>query len=116
MRLLHIGPVCQKPFLDGVIKKNIVMVFLFRWSLFLLEKRHLINATKGPPLWSGVIVSFIAVVIFVVGEISALYLLIQYSFVLMLLGLSMITVVKATKYTFAPILLLLFAIPLPYVI
>jgi len=86
-------------------------------TIFILwEKRHLINATKGPPLWSGVIVSFIAVVIFVVGEISALYLLIQYSFVLMLLGLSMITVGKATKYTFAPILLLLFAIPLPYVI
>lgn len=86
-------------------------------TIFILwEKRNLINATKGPPLWTGVFISFIAVVIFIVGEISALYLLIQYSFVLMLLGLSMIYVGRATKYTLAPILLLLFAIPLPYVV
>ena len=105
---------------------------VFRWSnqeeyshgfliplvtLFILwEKRQLINAAKGPPMWSGVALIFIALIVFVVGEISALYLLIQYSFVMVLLGLSMITVGRATKYTFAPILLLLFAIPLPYVI
>lgn len=86
-------------------------------TLFILwEKRHLINATKGPPMWWGVLVSVIAVIIFLIGEISALYLLIQYSFVMMLLGLSMIYVGRATKYTLAPILLLLFAIPLPYVV
>ena len=82
-------------------------------TLFILwEKRNLINAAKGPPLWSGVFVILIAIIIFIVGEISALFLLIQYSFVMVLLGLSMVTVGKATKYTFAPILLLLFAIPL----
>lgn len=86
-------------------------------TLFILwEKRQLISAAKGPPMWSGVALIFIALVVFIVGEISALYLLIQYSFVMVLLGLSMITVGRATKYTFAPILLLLFAIPLPYVI
>jgi exosortase D (VPLPA-CTERM-specific) len=86
-------------------------------TLFILwEKRNLINAAKGPPLWSGVFVILVAIIIFIVGEISALFLLIQYSFVMVLLGLSMVTVGKATKYTFAPILLLLFAIPLPYVI
>ncbi len=86
-------------------------------TLFILwEKRHIINAAMGPPLWSGVALIFIALIIFMIGEISALYLLIQYSFVLLLIGLSMITVGRATKYTFAPILLLLFAIPLPYVV
>lgn len=86
-------------------------------TLFILwEKRNLINASKGPPLWSGVFLILVAIIIFVVGEISALFLLIQYSFVMVLLGLSMVTVGRATKYTFAPILLLLFAIPLPYVI
>lgn len=86
-------------------------------TIFILwEKRNLINATKGPPMWTGVVISFIAVVIFIIGEISALYLLIQYSFVMMLVGLSMIYVGRATKYTLAPILLLLFAIPLPYVV
>jgi|TARA_R100001143_G_scaffold44583_1_gene39908 exosortase D (VPLPA-CTERM-specific) len=86
-------------------------------TLFILwEKRHLISSAMGPPMWSGVVLIFIALGIFFVGEISALYLLIQYSFILVLLGLSMITVGKATKYTYVPILLLLFAIPLPYVV
>lgn len=86
-------------------------------TLYILwEKKGLIKATSGPPLWSGVLVIFTALIVFIVGEISALFLLIQYSFVLLLIGLSLVTVGRATKYTMAPILLLLFAIPLPYVI
>lgn len=86
-------------------------------SLYILwEKRQVIAAYIGPPMWSGVAVVAVALVIFVVGEISALFILIQYSFVMVLIGLSMIFVGKATRYTFIPILLLLFAIPLPYVI
>ena len=86
-------------------------------SLYILwEKKAQIKAAMGPPLWSGLAVILIAIAIFIVGEISALFLLIQYSFVMVLLGLSMVTIGKATKYTVAPILLLLFAIPLPYVI
>jgi len=86
-------------------------------SLYILwEKKAQIQAALGPPLWSGLFVIVIAIAIFIVGEISALFLLIQYSFVMVLLGLSMVTIGRATKYTAAPILLLLFAIPLPYVI
>lgn len=86
-------------------------------TLYILwEKKDLINATKGPPLWSGAVLILFAIIIFIVGEISALFLLIQYSFVMVMLGLSMISVGRATRYTLAPILLLLFAIPLPYVI
>lgn len=86
-------------------------------TLYILwEKSGLIKANTGPPLWSGLFVVFAAIIVFVVGEISALFLLIQYSFVLLLIGLSMITIGRGTKFTAAPILLLLFAIPLPYVI
>jgi len=86
-------------------------------SLYILwEKQGLIKVSIGPPIWSGVFVILAAVTIFIVGEISALFILIQYSFVLLLLGLSLVTLGRATKYTAAPILLLLFAIPLPYVI
>lgn len=86
-------------------------------TLYILwEKQGLIKASIGPPLWSGVLIILAAVMIFIVGEISALYILIQYSFVFLLLGLSLVTFGRATKYTAAPILLLLFAIPLPYVI
>ncbi|MBL1321905.1 MAG: VPLPA-CTERM-specific exosortase XrtD [Methylophaga sp.] len=86
-------------------------------SLYILwEKKAQIQAAMGPPLWSGLFIILVAIAIFIVGEISALFLLIQYSFVMVLLGLSMVTIGRATKYTAAPILLLLFAIPLPYVI
>ena len=82
----------------------------------LWEKKGLIQSTIGPPLWSGVFVIIIALLVFIVGEISALFILIQYSFVLLLIGLSLVSVGKATKYTITPLLLLLFAIPLPYFI
>jgi len=86
-------------------------------TLYILwEKTGLIKASMGPPLWSGVAVILAAISLFIVGEISALFILIQYSFVILLVGLSMVTLGRATKYTVTPILLLLFAIPLPYVI
>jgi len=105
---------------------------VFRWSnqeeyshgfliplvtLYILwEKKALIQSAIGPPMWSGFVVVLIAIGVFIVGEISALYLLIHYSFVLLLIGLSLVTIGRATKYTYVPLLLLLFAIPLPYVL
>jgi exosortase D (VPLPA-CTERM-specific) len=85
-------------------------------AYILWEKKRLIQATIGPPLWSGLLVILLALIVFIVGEISALFVLIQYSFVLLLIGLSLVSIGRATKYTFVPILLLLFAIPLPFFI
>lgn len=86
-------------------------------TLYILwEKKDLIASAISEPRWLGVVVIFVAIIILMVGEISALFLLIQYSFVLALIGLSLVTIGDATKYTAVPILLLLFAIPLPYVI
>ncbi len=86
-------------------------------TLYILwEKKDLIMSSVSEPLWFGLVLVFIAIAVLLIGEISALFLLVQYSFVLLLIGLSMVTVGRATKYTLAPILLLLFAIPLPYVI
>lgn len=86
-------------------------------TLYILwEKKDLILSAVSEPLWLGVVLIFLAIIVLIVGEISALFLLIQYSFVLLLVGLSLVTIGRATKYTLAPILLLLFAIPLPYVI
>ncbi|MDF1830632.1 VPLPA-CTERM-specific exosortase XrtD [Cycloclasticus pugetii] len=86
-------------------------------SLYILwEKRGLILSAASQPLWSGVWLTVIALLLLLIGEVSAIYLLIQYSFILALIGLSLVTIGKGTKYTLAPILLLLFAIPLPYVI
>lgn len=86
-------------------------------TLYILwEKKGLILSSAGAPLWSGVWLIVIASAVFLIGEVSALYLLIQYAFVLALIGLSLVTLGKGTRYTVTPILLLLFAIPLPYVI
>jgi exosortase D (VPLPA-CTERM-specific) len=86
-------------------------------TLYILwEKKELIASSIGEPRWSGVTLILVAIIVLIIGEISALFLLIQYSFVLLLIGLSLVTIGNATKYTVAPILLLLFAIPLPYVI
>lgn len=85
-------------------------------AYILWEKRGLIKTAMGPPIWWGVALIGFAITLFVVGEISALFILIQYSFIMVLIGISMITLGRATRFTLAPILLLLFAIPLPYVI
>jgi len=86
-------------------------------TLYILwEKKNIIFSSISKPLWSGVWLIALASIVFLIGEISALYLLTQYAFVLVLIGLSLVTIGKGTRYTIAPILLLLFAIPLPYVI
>jgi len=86
-------------------------------TLYILwEKKGLIFSSASTASWLGVWLVAVASVVFLVGEISALYLLIQYAFVLALIGISLVTLGKGSKYTLAPILLLLFAIPLPYVI
>ncbi|MCC5796239.1 MAG: VPLPA-CTERM-specific exosortase XrtD [Methylophaga sp.] len=85
-------------------------------AYILWEKRDVITRAMGPPMWSGLLLILAAILIYIVGEISALFLLMHYSFVMVLIGISMLVVGQATRYTLAPILLLLFAIPLPYVI
>lgn len=86
-------------------------------SLYILwEKKNLILSSVTRPMWSGYFLIILSLLVYILGELSALFILIQYSFVVTLVGLSMIFLGKASRYTLAPILLLLFAIPLPYVI
>ena len=67
------------------------------------------------PSWSALLVAGLALVMFVVGELSAIYLLIHYSFILLLFALSLALVgLAGTRLTFAPIGILVFAIPIPY--
>ncbi|MGY6276099.1 VPLPA-CTERM-specific exosortase XrtD [Methylomonas sp. MgM2] len=67
------------------------------------------------PTWSALALAGLALVMFIVGELSAIYLLIHYSFILVLFALSLALVGWAgTRLTFAPIGILVFAIPIPY--
>ncbi len=86
-------------------------------SLFILwEKRFQIAANYQHPSWWGVPIIILALVVLLVGEVSALYVLIHYSFILLLFGLSLAFLGSATRYTWVPIALLGFAVPLPYFI
>ncbi|MDT8311764.1 MAG: VPLPA-CTERM-specific exosortase XrtD [Methylophaga sp.] len=82
----------------------------------LWEKKALIRYAITPPIWSGLILLAVAMLMLLVGEISALYLFIHYSLIVFLIGASLLLLGKATRYTVMPLLLLCFAIPLPYVI
>lgn len=82
----------------------------------LWEKRTLIRHTASEPMWSGLGLLVIAMLMLLVGEVSALYLFIHYSLIVFFIGASLLLLGRATRYTLMPILLLCFAIPLPYVI
>lgn len=86
-------------------------------SLFILwEKRNQILSDYQSFSWWGVPFVFIALGLLIIGEISALYLLVHYSYLLFLFGISLALLGTATKHTWVPITLLGFAIPLPYFI
>jgi len=86
-------------------------------SCFILwEKRLQIIATSPQGSWWGLPVVIVALVVLVIGEISALYMLIHYSFIVLLFGLSLALLGSAARHTWVAIALLGFAVPLPYFI
>ncbi len=99
----------QPEYSHGFLIPLVVMYILW-------EKKDLIRYTATGPIWSGLILLAIAMLMLLLGEISALYLFIHYSLIVFLIGASLLLFGKATRYTVMPLLLLCFAIPLPYVI
>jgi exosortase D (VPLPA-CTERM-specific) len=86
-------------------------------SLYILwERRFQIAASYQSFSWWGLPIIALALAVLLVGEISALYMLIHYSFILLLLGLSIAFLGSATRHTWVAIALLGFAVPLPYFI
>jgi exosortase D (VPLPA-CTERM-specific) len=79
------------------------------------SRRDAIRANVGQPSWLGLAVIVPAIIMLVIGELSAIFILLQIGFVVALLGI----VLAAGGYslwrvTVVPIVFLLFAIPLPY--
>jgi exosortase D (VPLPA-CTERM-specific) len=82
---------------------------------FIWQKKNIIMQSEFKPSWWGVALIFAALIVFVIGEISALFILTQYALIAVLLGLALaIMGWPAVKPVIVPILLLVFAIPLPY--
>ena len=82
------------------------------WLLW--ARRDALMASIGSPSWSGPALILVAVVMLMVGELSALYILPQLGFVVTLMGLVLgIGGFSLLRVAFVPLAFLLFAIPLP---
>lgn len=82
---------------------------------FIWQRKHIIQRSEFSPSWAGFGIVLLALAVFLVGEISALYILIQYALIAVLMGFALsIMGWPAIKPVIVPILLLIFAIPLPY--
>jgi exosortase D (VPLPA-CTERM-specific) len=85
-------------------------------SLWILWKRKdALQASWGESSPFGLFFVFTGILMLIVGEISAIYILIQYGFLISLIGIVLTSGgVSLAKVSLMPILFLIFAIPLPY--
>ena len=79
------------------------------------QRRDLLKTLEFTPAWWPVVLVIIGLVVAVIGEISALYILIHFSLILIILALACSVMGwQAFKFVLIPLGLLAFAIPLPY--
>lgn len=85
-------------------------------SLWILwQRREQLAASTGAPSFWGVIAIIVAVAMLLLGELTAIFLLIQLAFLLVLVGLVLCYGGSSLlKLCILPIALLLFCIPMPY--
>ena len=84
---------------------------------FIWHKKNQLKATTFQSSWWGCSLVFSGLVLFIVGKISILFILLDYSFILILIGLIWSVIgTQALKIIIIPLLILIFAIPLPYYI
>jgi exosortase D (VPLPA-CTERM-specific) len=85
------------------------------WLLW--TRRDAIADSIGPPSLAGLVLIALAIIMNIVGELSAIFIFSQVGFVIALLGIVLaIGGIPLFRVTFIPIAYLLFAIPLPYFI
>jgi len=84
---------------------------------FIWLQKELILAERFTPSWLGVVLSFLAMVLYFIGTVGDVYFLLRFSFIFLLIGLALsICGAKATRLMLVPILLLIFCFPLPPVL
>ena len=84
-------------------------------TLFLIwQKSDQLEKIKFEGSWLGVILTLFSLFLFYAGELSALYTIIQYAFVLSIFGVALsVTGVKGFKLILVPLIILFFMVPLP---
>lgn len=82
---------------------------------FIWLKKDQIRQSEFSGSWLSLFIVIPALAIFLIGEVSALFILIQYSLIAVLFGIAIsIMGWPEVKPVLTPLLLLVFAIPLPY--
>jgi exosortase D (VPLPA-CTERM-specific) len=85
------------------------------WLLW--SRRDAIRGSVGQPSWLGFALIVLALIMHIIGELSAIFILSQVGFVVALLGIMLAAGgYSLWRVTLIPIVFLLFAIPLPYFI
>jgi exosortase D (VPLPA-CTERM-specific) len=83
------------------------------WLLW--QRREALRASLAAPSWYGLLLLIIAAAMLLLGELTAIFILVQYGFVLSLVGLVFcLGGMPLARVTILPIAFLVFAIPLPY--
>lgn len=84
-------------------------------SLYLVwQKRKVLAALPRHGSWAGLLVVLLGLMLFVVGELSTLFVVVQYAFLITLCGFVLAMVGwRVTLAAWAPLLILFFMIPLP---
>jgi exosortase D (VPLPA-CTERM-specific) len=79
------------------------------------SRRHAIALSIGRPSFAGPALILIAAGLHVIGQLSAIWVLSQIGFILALMGIALAVGGKSLlKVVFIPLVLLIFAIPMPY--
>ena len=87
----------------------------FVTAYLIWQRRNLLNQVEFKPTWVPVGFVFIGLIVSVIGELTALYILIHFSLILIILSMAWSLMGwNAFRYVLIPLLLLVFAIPLPY--
>lgn len=87
-------------------------------TLFLIwQKKDILETMEFTGSWYGFMLAIVAVTVYVLGELSGLVTLVQYSMVLFIFALVLsILGLRAFKVIFVPLCILLFMIPLPNIV
>jgi len=100
----------QEEYSHGYFIPLVVLYFIYR-------KRDLILQEEAKPTYSGIFLVILSLLMLIIGELSAIYIISQYSFLILIIGLVLTFFGKrVTSLMFVPIVIGAFAIPLPYFI
>lgn len=78
------------------------------------QKRGQISPDYGKATWFGVVVTLFGLLLYLVGELSTLYIIVQYAFLVTLAGVSLAYFGwSGMRHLWAPLAYLVFMIPLP---